>query len=173
VAHEDWELHAQLLLSGYKTDVVPEYLHFYRQLEDGLSRTANEFLAKDRMLEAYDRHLAPAHLYGAARALFALQRESRELEERVIDLERQLRFGADRFHTFGLKETLGLTETEPEPEPEFASSRGVDLERFKEADQGAPGVRSLRRIYRQRVSLETRLRLHEWLMRLTGRDPHA
>jgi len=179
VAHEDWELHARLALAGYRTDVVPEYLHFYRQLDDGLSRTSNEFLAKERMLEAYDRHLAPAHLYGAAHALFALQRESRELERRVFDLERQLRSGPDRFHGFGLKHTLGLAEPSPESEPEYVhepehtTAPGAGLERFQPDGQGAPVLRALRRAYRRRVPLEVRLRLHERLMSLIGRDPYT
>jgi glycosyltransferase involved in cell wall biosynthesis/GT2 family glycosyltransferase len=74
-AHGDWELHARLALGGYKTDVLPEYLHFYRQLDDGLSRRANRFASRRRIIEAYERHLAEAGLRGMADAMVALYRQ--------------------------------------------------------------------------------------------------
>ena len=40
-AHEDWELHARLAAAGYRSDVVPECLHLYRQVPNSLSRTAD------------------------------------------------------------------------------------------------------------------------------------
>lgn len=80
VAHEDWELQVRLLLAGYQTDVVPEFLCFIRQLSDGLTRTSDDFAAKQRLLEMYEMHLTGAGLHGLATAVHALQRRCEELE---------------------------------------------------------------------------------------------
>jgi hypothetical protein len=74
-AHEDWELQARLAMAGYTIDVLPEYLHFYRVVEDGLARMSADFPAKHRMIETYDRQLASAGLYGMANAMYALYRQ--------------------------------------------------------------------------------------------------
>ena len=37
--HEDWELYVRLALQGYKVEVIPELLQFYRQVEGSLART--------------------------------------------------------------------------------------------------------------------------------------
>ena len=148
VAHEDWELHARLALAGYDTDVIPEYLHFYRQLDDGLSRISDPHLAKQRVIEAYDRHLAPSSMYGAARALHALHHDWQTLERHTEDLERQLRSGAERFHAVGLAQNA-----------------------FDDPDnQGPLPVRVLRQLYRRHVPFETRLRIHARIMKLLRMD---
>lgn len=100
-AHEDWELQLRLLLGHYQTDVVPEYLLFYRKLTDGLASTSDDFSAKRRLLETYEAHLAKSGLAGAATAMFALQRRCQELESVVrqnvpIDLRLRLQ---DRLRT--------------------------------------------------------------------------
>jgi glycosyltransferase involved in cell wall biosynthesis len=89
--HEDWELHARLALAGHRVDVVPEYLHFYRKLPDGLARTGNEFLGKQRMSEAYDARLATVGMDGVARAMYALYRKKQDLQKKVRRLEEELR----------------------------------------------------------------------------------
>jgi glycosyltransferase involved in cell wall biosynthesis len=79
-AHEDWELHVRLALGGYKTDVIPEYLRFYRQLDDSLSRRSDRFIAKRRLIEAFDRSFGEVGLYGTANAIWALYSETQELK---------------------------------------------------------------------------------------------
>jgi glycosyltransferase involved in cell wall biosynthesis len=79
-AHEDWELHVRLALGGYKTDVIPEYLRFYRQLDDGLARRSDRFMAKRRMIEVFDRAFGEVGLYGTANAMWALYSETQELK---------------------------------------------------------------------------------------------
>ena len=89
--HEDWELHARLALAGYHADVLPEYLHFYRKLPDGLARTGNEYLGKQRMSDTYDTWLAPIGMHGVARAMYALYRKKQDLQKQVRKLENELR----------------------------------------------------------------------------------
>jgi len=96
-AHEDWELHARLAMSGFKTDVLPEFLHFYRQVGDGLARSSDAFVAMRRMVDTYDNQFAAVGLHGVAHAMVALYRKSKELEGRVHELE-ALRLAEDRFH---------------------------------------------------------------------------
>ena len=90
-AHEDWELHARLALGGYRTDVIPEYLHFYRQIDDSLSRRADRFIAKRRMIETFDRSLGQVGLYGTANAIWALYTETQELKSLAREAEAERR----------------------------------------------------------------------------------
>jgi GT2 family glycosyltransferase len=155
-AHEDWELHARLALAGYKTDVLPEYLHFYRQLEDGLSRTSDDFLAKRRIIDLYDKHLASLKLYGAATAMYSLYQHCR-------NLERQAQGGENG---------PGLAEEGALPS-RLTQSDDFGPRRFAKDDEGPPLVRMLRRTYRRAIPLSARLRFHERLMKLVGRDPRS
>lgn len=143
-AHEDWELHARLAFAGYDTDVLPEDLHFYRRLPDGLARTTDPLLAARRISDAYDARLAGVGLVGLARAAAVLHRRCRALERRVWALER--RAGDDDGRVLAAR-----------------------LQTFAADDAGPPLVRMLRRAYRRHVSLETRLRLHDRLRRLGAR----
>jgi len=146
-AHEDWELHARLALAGYKTDVLPEYLHFYRQLEDGLSRTCDDFLAKRRIIETYDKYFASVRLHGAATAMYSLYRQWRNVERQTQD---------------GSALPSRLTQ------PDDSGPR-----RFAKDYDGSLVVRILRRTYRRAIPLSARLRFHERLMKLVGRDPRS
>jgi O-antigen biosynthesis protein len=96
-AHEDWELHARLAMAGFKTDVLPEFLHFYRQVGDGLAHTSNEFVAMRRIVDTYENQLAAVGLHGTAHTLVALYRKATELGQRVQELE-ALHRAEDRFH---------------------------------------------------------------------------
>lgn len=82
-AHEDWELQLRLLLGHYQTDVVPEYLLYFRRLDDGLANISSDFAAKRRLLETYEAHLAQSGFVGLATATLALQRRCQELESVV------------------------------------------------------------------------------------------
>jgi GT2 family glycosyltransferase len=151
-AHEDWELHSRLALAGCKTDVVPEYLHFYRRVEDGLSRISDDFAAKGRIIESYDKCFASVKVYGAAAAMYSLYRHCRDLESRV-NRHRQ----AD-----------GGTPLSWLIRPDRFGPR-----QFAKDDRGPLIVRTLRRAYRRALPLSARLRFRERLMKLAGRDPHS
>ena len=73
-AHEDWELQVRLLLNGYRTDVVPECLLYFRRLEGGLAHTSADFPAKQRLTGAYEQHLAKVGLQGLAGLAHLLNR---------------------------------------------------------------------------------------------------
>ncbi|MGA3204753.1 MAG: glycosyltransferase [Bryobacteraceae bacterium] len=80
-AHEDWELQVRLLLAGYRTDVIPEFLLYFRQLHDGLALTSDDFAAKRRLIDTYDAEFARLGLHGAANTMRALYRRCQQLEE--------------------------------------------------------------------------------------------
>jgi len=82
-AHEDWELHARLAMHGYDTDVLPEYLHQYRQLPDGLAKTSDGFLAKRRIIDCYEEQFSKIGMNGMAGTMYALYRRCQELEGAV------------------------------------------------------------------------------------------
>jgi hypothetical protein len=81
--HEDWELQARLLTHGRRTDVLPECLLYFRQLAGGLSRNNTEFPARQRLIEAYEQHLARVGLQGLALTAHTMRRRCQELEERL------------------------------------------------------------------------------------------
>ena len=106
-AHEDWELQARLAMCGYDTDVLPEYLHHYRQLADGLAKTSDGFLAKRRIIDCYEEQFSKIGMHGMAGAMYALYRRCQELEGAVKEsVPLDLRM---RLHT-RLSKMLGKTE---------------------------------------------------------------
>jgi glycosyltransferase involved in cell wall biosynthesis/GT2 family glycosyltransferase len=58
---EDWELLARLTLAGYKLDVIPRSLFWYRHTEMGVSRNTSPVRNQKRVLGAYLDAL-PVHL---------------------------------------------------------------------------------------------------------------
>ena len=91
-AHEDWELQARLAMNGYDTDILPEYLHQYRQLEDGLAKTSDGFLAKRRIIDCYEEQFSKIGMHGMGGLVFALYRRCQELEGAVRErVPRELR----------------------------------------------------------------------------------
>jgi hypothetical protein len=82
-AHEDWELQARLAIRGFDTDVLPEYLHEYRQLPDGLAKISDGFNAKRRIIDCYEAEFARIGMRGIGGAMFALYRRCQELEGAV------------------------------------------------------------------------------------------
>jgi GT2 family glycosyltransferase len=80
-AHEDWELQVRLLLAGYRTDVIPEFLLYFRRLHDGLALTSDDFAAKRRLIDTYDAEFARLGLHGAANTMRTLYRRCQQLEE--------------------------------------------------------------------------------------------
>jgi glycosyltransferase involved in cell wall biosynthesis len=79
--HEDWEMHIRLTMAGYRTDVIPEFLHYYRVVDDGLARSFVDFTAKQRIIDTFDRRMAQVGLSGAANAMYALYRQWRGAED--------------------------------------------------------------------------------------------
>lgn len=53
---EDWEFFALLALQGYKIDVIPEQLFYYRHQGQGFSRTTNLVQNQKRVLTAFLKH---------------------------------------------------------------------------------------------------------------------
>jgi hypothetical protein len=93
-AHEDWELQARLAMHGFDTDVLPAYLHQYRQLPDGLAKTSDGFAAKRRIIDCYEEQFAKIGMHGMGGAMFALYRRCQELEGAVrenVPLELRMR----------------------------------------------------------------------------------
>ncbi len=93
-AHEDWELQARLAMQGFDTDVLPEYLHQYRQLPDGLAKSSDDFLAKRRIIDCYEEQFSKIGMHGMGGAMFALYRRCQELEGAVrenVPLELRMR----------------------------------------------------------------------------------
>jgi glycosyltransferase involved in cell wall biosynthesis len=130
--HEDWELYVRLALAGYRVDVVPDLLQFYRQVEGSLARTLPSEASLRRLLDAYEDALGPVGLKGAALALAGLHRGAKEAEQRL----RRVSLQAEA------------------PEGEFAFFSG---ERF---EPDSPHIDRMRRFYRSHVSLENRLKFH-------------
>lgn len=160
VAHEDWELHARLMLAGYKTDVLPEFLHFYRRTDDGLAMTAdNAFRAKQRIVALYEAQLAQIGMRGAGWALFGLYNHLRDLDERRLDVQTSGRLAVTPFHLFPVNwhQNRALDHRLPPP----PSNRGSRI------------VTAMRDHYRALIPLETRLRLHATVMRVLGRQVDA
>lgn len=71
---EDYELLAVLSLAGYEIDVIPEYLFFYRFLEEGFSRVTNQYDNQMRVLRAYQERLHGTGLEHLPEVVFGLSR---------------------------------------------------------------------------------------------------
>jgi O-antigen biosynthesis protein len=133
--HEDWEFYVRLALAGFRIDVLPELLQYYRQVEDGLARTLPSEPAKRRLLDAYEDSLKAMGLQGGALALAGLYRRGQEMEFRVRQLSVKMTHPSARYAFFSL-----------------ASHR---------FEAGLGPVERLRNLYRKLVPLEARLKLHE------------
>jgi O-antigen biosynthesis protein len=133
--HEDWELYVRLALAGFKLDVLPEFLQFYRQTDGSLARTLPSQASRRRLLGAYEEKLQQIGFRGAASTLSALHFRANQLEGEV----RQLRIKADmttkRLAFFSPQE--GWMATHPDG-----------------------WLQQLRTFYRNKVSLEARLKFH-------------
>jgi glycosyltransferase involved in cell wall biosynthesis/GT2 family glycosyltransferase len=138
VGHEDWEFYVRTRLAGYKVNVLPELLQFYRQVEGSLARSISQDSSKRRLLSAYEDSLRPLGLEGAALALEGLTRTANKLEQRIAELNARASTPSDRYAFFS-----GITQ------------------RFETDSNGVGG---LRQWYRERISMETRLKLHRMLL---------
>lgn len=132
--HEDWEFYVRLALAGYRIDILPDLLQFYRQVEGSLARTLPSEASLRRLLDAYEDTLGPLGLKGAALALAGLHRRAKDSEQHLRKISAQA----------------------AAPQGQFAFFSGAH-HRF-EAD--TPKVDRLRTFYREKISLETRLKFH-------------
>jgi hypothetical protein len=57
VTGEDWEILAKMVLEGYRVDVIPEVLFYYRVRQDSLYRTRDHYEYMLRPLRVYARQL--------------------------------------------------------------------------------------------------------------------
>jgi glycosyltransferase involved in cell wall biosynthesis len=58
--HEDKELFARAIFKGYRLEVVPEALYWYRQAPDGINISSDSFLNHARGLRPYVENLPPS-----------------------------------------------------------------------------------------------------------------
>jgi glycosyltransferase involved in cell wall biosynthesis len=56
VGHEDWELFADAVLSGYQLQLIPKPLFWYRVNENGMLRSGNQLRDHSRNIRPYIRH---------------------------------------------------------------------------------------------------------------------
>ena len=78
VPFEDWEFHVRLLLSGYRLDIVPEYLYYYRQHPNSLlhaGSVATEYDGYVRVQQTYDERLRPLGLGGVPAAVMGMYQQ--------------------------------------------------------------------------------------------------
>jgi glycosyltransferase involved in cell wall biosynthesis len=76
---EDWELFVKLINAGYRLDVIPEHLFYYRYRRDSLYRTTNTYLNQERVLRQYFcmEKLSDADRIGLWTMLMSLQTRDR------------------------------------------------------------------------------------------------
>ena len=132
--HEEWELYVRLALAGYKVDVLPDLLQFYRQVEGSLARTLSPDASIRRLLDAYEDGLKPTGLEGSATALLGLYASRDRLQDQVRELSAKADHTTARFAFFDRNGQW--IETRPRH------------------------IGPLRSAYRRLVSLETRLKVH-------------
>jgi glycosyltransferase involved in cell wall biosynthesis len=135
--HEDWELYVRLALAGYKVDILPELLQFYRQVEGSLARTLPSEASRRRLLAPYEDQLTAAGLPGAALALAGLYQSGQQMQARIKN----------------------LTAKASAPQGGYAFFSGASR-RFER--EGAVG--RLQAWYRAALPLETRLKIHRVLL---------
>jgi glycosyltransferase involved in cell wall biosynthesis len=132
--HEDWEFYVRLALAGYKIDVLPELLQFYRQVEGSLARTLAPEASTRRLLDAYEESLRTLGLEGSALALAGLHRSAQEKDKELRRLRAQAAAPMGRYAFFSAERNA------------FGPGR-TTMER-------------LRLLYRELVPIETRLEFH-------------
>ena len=86
-AHEDWELQIRLLQAGFRVEVLPEFLLYFRKSQAGLSLSSNPYEAKRRLLETYEQMLTPLGLRGLATSVASLQKRCEALEQSLADAQ--------------------------------------------------------------------------------------
>jgi len=83
VGVEDQELLTLASLSGYKLDVIPRALFFYRWREDGRNNTSDPFENQCRVARVYEERLRTVGLEGLASLILGLEGRAAALEDRA------------------------------------------------------------------------------------------
>jgi glycosyltransferase involved in cell wall biosynthesis len=105
VGSEDWALFVKLLRGGFKLDVLPDYLYFYRVRADSMSRTNDVFSNHQRvlrrfvetdMLNARDRTEMWTLLLSLHMRLECLRDDNTRLQSRLMTLPHRLIDKANR-----------------------------------------------------------------------------
>lgn len=81
VNQEDRELLTILALNGYRLDVIPEFLFFYRHREASRLRTTSHFQNEQRVLRNYEAALTPLGLEDIAPLLLGLKYRARQADQ--------------------------------------------------------------------------------------------
>jgi glycosyltransferase involved in cell wall biosynthesis len=93
-SNEDWEAFVKLAGAGYRLDVVPEHLFYYRHLDSGFSRVTNAYRNHRRVLRQFFRaeRLPEAERVALWGALPGFGQAVERLSQRNQVLERRLGF---------------------------------------------------------------------------------
>ncbi|MBK8020101.1 MAG: glycosyltransferase [Chloroflexi bacterium] len=79
VNQEDRELLTRLSMHGFKLDVIPEFLFYYRYRETSRLRTTSHYLNESRILRNYEAILAKVGMEDIAPLILGLKYRTREL----------------------------------------------------------------------------------------------
>ena len=132
---EHWEFYLRLVFGGYRIDVLPEVLHYSRQVEDKpVPDIASDSYCK-HLVATYEEALATVGLEGAALALSGFYQKNREMKARIEYLNAKLK------------------RRDPASRYIFFSKRGDGFRRTSL-------IEWLRQRYREMLPLETRLNIH-------------
>jgi GT2 family glycosyltransferase/glycosyltransferase involved in cell wall biosynthesis len=94
-AHEDWELQIRLLEAGFRVEVLPEFLLYFRKSQTGLSMSSDGYEAKRRLLDTYEAMLTPLGLRGLATSIISLQKRCEILEDSLRNAQAAARFAQE------------------------------------------------------------------------------
>jgi glycosyltransferase involved in cell wall biosynthesis len=94
---EDWEAFVKLARAGYRVDVLPEHLFYYRHRDEGFSRATNAYRNRQRVLRQFpgDAHLPLAERMAIWTAVAGLQHGQEHLRAELRSLRYRV---ADRVH---------------------------------------------------------------------------
>jgi glycosyltransferase involved in cell wall biosynthesis len=82
-SNEDWEAFVKLVNAGYRIDVLPEHLFYYRHLDGGFSRVTNRYRNHRRVLRQFFQaeRLPAAERVALWTALVGCQQRLEQLEQ--------------------------------------------------------------------------------------------
>ncbi len=106
LGYEDYELLARLSLMGYKLDVIPEFLFFYRHLPNSLMRRTSRFQNLMRVQDTYANHLSQIGLSHLSPSIYGLFSRDHQLPT-TIDYT-DPRWLATRVPWFKIRDALFL-----------------------------------------------------------------
>jgi O-antigen biosynthesis protein len=102
--HEDYDFLLRLVLAGYRLDVVPEVLFYYRLTGNSLIRTTDEYRNRLRIQRTYARRMRDANLPGLVPYLAGMHDRGKPVEFLLSELRQAVRrpFSASRQILSGL-----------------------------------------------------------------------